>query len=280
VPLTVIIPVRNEEKNIAECLDSVTWADQVFVVDSQSIDRTEVIAREHGAEVVQFNYDGGWPKKKNWAIRSLPIRNEWFLILDADERVDDDLRREIEQAIQQKDIDGYYIRWKFIFLGRWMKHCWQHGWMLRLVRSGKGEYEDLGMRAEGGWDNEVHENIVVQGKTAKLKSWLIHDSNQSLSYWIAKQNEFSDWNAVRRQKQLADGIPKVASVLSGDPVRRRKLLKAVYLRLPLKPVWLFFYLYVFKLGLLDGKAGFYFCALRATHELTVEAKFFERSFRE
>ena len=168
IPLTVIVPVRNEEKNIADCLETIAWADQIFVVDSQSEDRTEEIAKAHGAEVVQFHYKGGWPKKKNWAIRNLPIRNEWFLILDADERIDHELRAEIEDVIRRDDIDGYYLRWKFIFLGRWMKHCWRHGWMLRLVRTGKGEYEDLGMRGEGGWDNEVHENIVIEGGTAKI----------------------------------------------------------------------------------------------------------------
>src|SRR5690606_5274307 len=177
LPLTVIIPARNEERNIAQCLDSVAWADQVFVVDSCSSDRTREISEAMGATVVDFHYDGGWPKKKNWAIHNLPIRNEWIFILDADERVSQELREEIARAIQTPDIDGYYLHWKFIFLGRWMKHCWRHGWMLRLFRKGQGEYEDLGMRSEGGWDNEVHENIVVHGTTAKLHHWLIHDSN-------------------------------------------------------------------------------------------------------
>lgn len=279
MPLTVIVPVRNEEKNIAECLQSIAWTDQIFVVDSQSSDSTGELAKDHGAEVVQFHYDGGWPKKKNWAMRNLPIRNEWILILDADERIDDELRGEIEKAITRKDIDGFYLRWKFVFLGRWMKHCWRHGWMLRLVRKGRGVYEDLGMRGEGGWDNEVHENIVVEGKTAKLKSWLIHDSNQSLSYWITKQNEFSDWNAVRRKQQLTEKVPILSNLLSGDPVRRRKLQKAVYLRLPFRPLWLFLYLYVIRLGVMDGKAGFYFCALRASHELQIDAKCMEADLR-
>jgi len=275
IPLTVIVPTRNEERNLPGCLKSVGWAEKVFVVDSQSEDRTQKIARSMGAEVVQFHYDGGWPKKKNWAIRNLPIRTEWFLVLDADERVEDELRGEIEAAIQRDDIDGYYVRWKFIFLGRWMKHCWRHGWMLRLVRTGKGEYEDLGMRGQGGWDNEVHENIVVRGKTMKLRGWLTHESKQSLSAWIRKQNEFSDWNAVRRLKLRRKRMSPIVHVFSRDPATRRKWLKALYLRLPMKPVLMFFYLYVVRFGLLDGKAGLYFCALRAAHELTIDAKVFE-----
>jgi hypothetical protein len=160
-----------------------------------------------------------------------------------------------------------------------MKHCWRHGWMLRLVRRGKGEYEDLGMRGEGGWDNEVHENIVVQGKTAKLKSWLIHDSNQTLSYWIAKQNEFSDWNAERRRRLILEGVPPVSWVVSDDPLRRRRFLKAIFLRLPLRHTLLFLYLFFVRLGLLDGRAGYYFCALRAWHELSIGAKQYESRIR-
>lgn len=275
LPLTVIIPARNEEKNIAQCLDSVGWADQVFVVDSFSTDRTREISEAKGATVVDFHYDGGWPKKKNWAIRNLPIRNEWIFILDADERVSEDLRAEIASAIQAPGIDGYYLRWKFIFLGRWMKHCWRHGWMLRLFRKGKGEYEDLGMRNEGGWDNEVHENIVIQGKTARLHSWLIHESNESLSYWIRKQNEFSDWNAARRLIQMREPMPSARFLFSKDPLQKRKFLKALYIRLPCKSLLMFLYLYVVRLGMLDGAAGYYFCRLRGIHEFNIQAKVLE-----
>jgi hypothetical protein len=234
------------------------------------------VATQHGADVVDFVYDGGWPKKKNWAIHNLPIRNAWILVLDADERIGSDLREEIGRAVGNDGVNGYYIRWKFIFLGRWMKHSWSHGWMLRLFRKGKGSYEDLGMRAEGGWDNEVHENVVVQGNTARLKGHLIHESNESLSYWIRKQNEFSDWNAVRRERQAVEETESMAALLSNDPLRRRKLLKQWYLRLPFKPLVMFVYLYVIRMGFLDGRAGWYFCLLRAAHELATDAKCYER----
>ena len=144
-----------------------------------------------------------------------------------------------------------------------------------MVRKGKGEYEDLGMRGEGGWDNEVHENIVVAGKTGRLQGWLTHDSQETLSYWIGKQNRFSDWNAVRRLRQIEEGIPPIRHVFTRDPLLRRKFLKGVFLRLPFKPFILFLYLYVFKMGFLDGRGGLYFCALRASHELNINAKMFE-----
>ena len=108
------------------------------------------------------------------------------MILDADERISSELAEEIEDAINQPDIDGYYVRWKFVFFDRWMRHSWRAGWMLRLIRKGKGEYEDLGMRQEGGWDNEVHENILLHGRPGFLKGWLLHHSNESLSFWLKR----------------------------------------------------------------------------------------------
>ena len=85
VPLSLFVPCKNEETNLARCLQSVRWIDEIFVVDSQSTDRTTSIAEEYGAKVMQFEYKGGWPKKKNWALENLPFSNEWVLILDADE---------------------------------------------------------------------------------------------------------------------------------------------------------------------------------------------------
>lgn len=274
LPVTVIVPVRNEARNIAHCLETLGWADQVFVVDSNSDDGTAEIAGSHGASVVQFGYKGGWPKKKNWAISNLDIANEWILIVDADERITPELQGEIGRAIARADVTGFYVRWKFIFLGRWMKYSWNHGWMLRLFRRGHGAYEDLGMRGEGGWDNEVHEHLVVTGKTDILHNYLVHDSNQPLESWLQKQNQFSTWNAARRWKEREHRISWMG-FFSRDPLARRKALKGLYLRMPLKPLFMFLHLYVVRMGFLDGKAGLYFCALRAIHELNTSAKMFE-----
>ena len=257
-------------------MQSLSWADEIVVVDSYSEDKTEEIAEDMGANVIQFDYDGGWPKKKNWTIKNYDFNNDWILIIDADERVTKELQSEIGNAIKSDQIKGYYLRWKFIFLDEWMKHSWSHGWMLRLFKKGYGEYEDLGMRSEGGWDNEVHENIIVDGKTGKLNNYLLHDTNESLSFWIKKQNEFSDWNSKRRFKEQHKSLnAKVSHLLSSDPLKRRRILKRIFLNLPFKPILMFFYLYIFKMGFLDGKEGLYFCALRASHELNINAKVFE-----
>lgn len=277
LPVSVIIATKNEEKNLPKCLESVAFADQVVIIDSQSTDQTCELATRAGAETYQFHYDGGWPKKRNWALENVDLRNDWILILDADERVSPALQSEMARAMTSNDCDAYYVKWRFVFLGKWMKHSWSHGWMLRFFRKGKAAYEDLGMRTEGGWDAEVHENITSTGSCRRLKNVLDHESNEDLAFWIRKQNQFSDWNAERRIQQMAEASISIRDLLARDPLKRRKALKAIFIRLPGKPILMFTYLYLFKLGFLDGKAGYYFCVLRAIHEFNIQAKIFERS---
>src|SRR6267154_3668613 len=105
-PVSVIVPVKNEAENLRRCLPALAWADQVIVVDSQSTDETAIVAREHGAEVVQFHFNGTYPKKKNWALDNLPFRNEWVLIVDADEVVVPELAEEIGLRIASGEADG------------------------------------------------------------------------------------------------------------------------------------------------------------------------------
>src|SRR5215813_4806036 len=121
VPLSVIVPVKNEERNIVACLESVSFASEIWVVDSHSSDRTVELSRRFTEKVVQFDYSGSYPRKKNWALENLPFSHEWVLIIDADERVPSELAREIASAILSNGAtDGYYVNRKLIFLGRWI----------------------------------------------------------------------------------------------------------------------------------------------------------------
>jgi hypothetical protein len=122
VPVSVLIPTLDEEVNLPECLSSVAWADEVFVVDSFSNDRTTTIARDSGAQVVQHAFES-YSRQKNWALDNLPFRNEWVLIVDADERVTPELRCEIETTLATGACAGYYLNRRFIFLGVWIRHA-------------------------------------------------------------------------------------------------------------------------------------------------------------
>src|SRR5437879_934356 len=107
--LSVLIPTLNESRNLAECLASVEWADEIVVVDSGSRDGTVEIARGRGASIVDFKWNGQFPRKKNWALRNVPWKNEWLLILDADERITPELADEIRTELRQPRADGYFI---------------------------------------------------------------------------------------------------------------------------------------------------------------------------
>src|SRR5436190_14336291 len=136
VPVSILIPVRNEAGNLPRCLASVAWADQIFVVDSQSIDGTPEVAAKHGAIVVQFEFNGTWPKKKNWALENLPFNHEWVFILDADEVLPAEAEDEFRKIVSDKahPVDGYWINRRFMFMGKWLRHAYYPNWNLRLFK--------------------------------------------------------------------------------------------------------------------------------------------------
>ena len=141
LPVTVIIAVRNEARNLPRCLAALSEVGEVIVVDSQSTDKTCAIAESFGARVVQFRYNGGWPKKRQWVLDTLPLAYQWILLLDADEVVTRDLSHEIRQAIESQSFDGYRIRLQMHFLGKPLRHCDASFWKLSLIRKGRARFE-------------------------------------------------------------------------------------------------------------------------------------------
>ena len=116
-PVSVIVPVKNEAENLRRCLPALAWADEVFVIDSQSSDETAHVAAGFGGTVIQFQFSGSYPKKKNWALENVPFRNDWVLIVDADEVVVPELAGEIAHRIAMNEAEGYYLNSKYFFLG-------------------------------------------------------------------------------------------------------------------------------------------------------------------
>jgi len=272
-PVSVIVPVKNEEANIETCLAHLAWADEVFVVDSQSADATLQIAERMGAKVAQFHFNGLFPKKKNWALESLPLRNEWVLIVDADEHITPELAREIADVVARPEADGYFINRRFFFLGRWIKHCGYYpSWNMRLFRRPKGRYERIECAAAQTGDNEVHEHVVLDGRAAYLKSDMLHFAYPSIGAWVEKHNRYSEWEAHAAQRLLES---REEDRRIGRKLYLKRLLKRVYLRLPLRFLFRFFYAYVARLGFLDGRPGFIFCSLLAFYDFLGWAKGWE-----
>ncbi|HWO30686.1 MAG TPA: glycosyltransferase family 2 protein, partial [Candidatus Acidoferrum sp.] len=246
--VSVLIPTFNEELNLPDCLGSIDgWAQDVWVVDSYSTDRTMQIARESGADVVQHVFEG-YAQQKNWALENVPFRGEWVLILDADERVPPELAAEISGVVAAdgNGYDGFYLNRKLIFYGKWIRHCgWYPSWNLRLFRRGRGRYEQ----------REVHEHLLLDGKAGYCQNDLIHEDLRDMSFWIAKHNRYSSQEA-RELDRVRRGVSTAglqASFFKGSLERKRFIKERIWPHLPGRTFLSFLYWYFFRLGFLDGK---------------------------
>ena len=265
------MPIKNEAGNLPRCLGSIAWADEIFVVDSESTDGSQRIAEELGARVVQFDFNGTWPKKKNWAIEHLPFRNEWVFILDADEVLPPGAEAEFRAAIANAGATaGYWINRRFMFMGRWLRHAYYPNWNLRLFRHSLGRYEKLIDAATASGDNEVHEHVVVQGPTGRLLCEMDHYAFPSVEVFVEKHNRYSNWEA-----RVAVAGQSAGSELQSAPVAQRRKLKQLSQRLPFRPLLRFLYVYIWQRGFLDGREGYYFARMHGFYEFLSVAKTYE-----
>jgi glycosyltransferase involved in cell wall biosynthesis len=275
LPVTVIIPVRNEARNLPRCLAALREVGEIYVVDSQSRDETCSIAESSGAKVVQFHYEGGWPKKRQWAMDSLPIAFDWILLLDADEVLTAELAAEIRTAIKNPDVAAYRICLQMYFLGKLLRHGDASFWKVSLFRKGKARFEcRLKDQDSSMADMEVHEHVIADGPTASLRHPLVHHNVESLARYIQKHNEYSNWEAQVLLQQDPEG-EEMRPDFFGTQAQRRRWLKRRLYRLPGSPVLLFFYRYVFRLGFLDGIPGLIYCGFQAVQMFHTKAKICE-----
>lgn len=262
VPLSVLILTRNEEINIGQALESVCgWADQVFVVDSFSTDRTLEIARSMGAEIVQ-NPWCGYAQQKNWALDNLPFRNEWVFVLDADELPSEELKEELASILANggHGYDGFYVKWRLIFYGQWIKHSgWYPGWGLRFFKHKLGRFEN----------RPVDEHLILNGKAGECKNDIVHRDLHDMAYWINKHIRYAQLNALAysQLEQREGAEERIKPSLFGSQAQRRRFIKErIWRHLPARGVLYFLYLYVFRFGFLDGRKGLIFCMMHGIFE--------------
>jgi glycosyltransferase involved in cell wall biosynthesis len=279
LPVSVIVPARNEARNLPRCLASLAPVGEIYVVDSGSTDDTVRIAESYGATVVQFHYRGGWPKKRQWAMDTLPLSYDWILLLDADEVLTPELCAEIQSAIQSPDVDGYHIALEMYFLGRRLRHSGASFSKLSLFRKGCGQYEcRLRDQNTSMADMEVHEHVIVDGPTRHLRHPLVHHNGESLDRYIQKHNEYSNWEAYvwldGAKTGNGQGVQLQPS-LWGAQAQRRRWLRRRFLELPGSPILFFLYKYFARLGFLDGVPGLIYCVFQGVQFFHIKAKIYE-----
>jgi glycosyltransferase involved in cell wall biosynthesis len=244
--LSVIVITKNEERNIGECLESVRWADEIVVIDAESTDATVAEARKYTQKIFVQPWKG-FGEAKNFAL--LKCSGDWILWLDADERVTEELRKEIFAAIgsARPATAAFSMPRRANFLGRWIDHCgWYPGRVVRLFRKSAGSFSE----------QKVHETLEVNGNIRMLRSDLLHYTDPNLEHYYEKFNRYT-------------------SLASDELFSNKKSFSL--LKLIVNPIWLFLKMYIVRLGFLDGIPGLILSVLSANYVFTKYAKLWELS---
>lgn len=264
--ISVLILTLNEEINLAECIDSCAWCDDIVVFDSFSTDRTREISGGKSVRFFQRHFDN-YASQRNAALTEVAYKHPWVLMVDADERTPQDLIREMSVAVETADSDTvlFRMRRKDYFLGRWLRRSSGYpSWFGRLLRLGRVRVE-----------REVNEEYIADGKIVHLDSHLHHyPFNKGIAYWYERHNRYSNMEALTTVDAGSSRL-SMAALFRGDPVDRRRAMKQLVYRLPMRPSIWFLYLYVFRLGFLDGAAGLAFSRMRASYETMIDVKVLE-----
>jgi len=261
--VSILVLTLNEASNISTCLESVSLFDDVVVLDSHSSDATCEIARSRGAKVVQRRFDN-WAAHQNWAMENITFQNDWVFYLDADERMTPELQAEIlaiSKDRSRREV-AYYCGRRNFFMGKWIRHAMPPGMIMRFFRPECVRFERL-----------VNPVPVIDGTHGYLSEMFDHyNFSKGLTEWFDKHNRYSLFEAMEGMKILDRVRPGVSDLLSRDRFRRRKALKDLSFRIPLRPAVKFLWMYVLKLGFLDGRAGFTYCRLQAIYEYMIVVK--------
>lgn len=256
--LTIAIPVRNEEENLSYCLQSITrnLAQKIVVIDSGSTDRTREIATEFGAEVINFRWNGKYPKKRNWFLQNHTPPTKWILFLDADEYLTPDFKKELHEALSCDDKVGYWLKYTIYFMGKKLKGGYPLK-KLALFKVGAGQYEYINEEQWSDFDMEIHEHPILNGKIGQFRSKIDHRDFRSVTHYINKHNEYAQWEA-RRFLSLSDD--KYKSNWTWNQRLKYRMIQSVWIG----PVFLFGSFFLLQ-GFRDGSRGLAFAMLKMAY---------------
>lgn len=264
--LTIAIPARNEEQNLKLCIESIgtDFARHIVIIDSQSTDATSQIASSYDVEVINFAWNGMFPKKRNWYLRNHTPATKWVLFLDADECLTPAFKTEVRKKIMDNQVTGYWLSYSVFFMGAVMKG----GYPLRklaLFQVGKGEYEQINEERWSKLDMEIHEHPVLSGRTGVIQSKIDHRDYRGVSHYITKHNEYSDWEARRYSRIIADEL--LVRNWTWKQKIKYKLMGSIFLG----PAY-FLGSLIFLGGFRDGSRGFTFAILKMSYFTQIYCK--------
>jgi glycosyltransferase involved in cell wall biosynthesis len=264
--LTIAIPVLNDAANLGDCLRAIGsgFAKRVVVVDSGSTDSTRETALAHGAEFLEFRWDGRFPKKRNWFLRNHPPSTRWVLFLDADEVITEEFKQEVRRVLPSGDLIGYWLSYSVHFLGKRLRGGYPLK-KLALFRVGAGEYERIDEDHWSHLDMEVHEHPVLSGKTGWISARIDHRDDRCMERYVAKHNEYSSWESARLLKAAS-----TPSVMHSWTWKQR--LKFRLANSPMAGPVYFLGSYLLMGGFLDGGRGLVFAILKASYFCQVYCK--------
>jgi glycosyltransferase involved in cell wall biosynthesis len=267
--ISILILTLNEEQNLPACLKTVEWSDDVHVLDSYSTDKTIQIAEESGAKMWYRKFDS-FSQHQNWALENIPFKYPWVFYFDADERVTPALAQSMQAAVQEPgDNVAFRVQRRDFFLKTWLKHVQLTAYYDRLFRPEKMRYERLG-----------HCVSRPDGPVGEVAGFLDHyPFSKGIAEWIGKHNFYSNQEAQqivanRSSEDARRGFFSLLGAATSAPSthERRRILKEIYYRMPARPMIKFLYMYVGKLGFLDGRAGFTYSMLIAFYEYWIVLK--------
>lgn len=265
IPVSVVIPVKNDAKNLAKCLPKLKQFSEIIVVDSNSLDNTSELTEENNVQLINFCWNGYFPKKRNWVLENVKLKHDWVLFLDADEQVTNDFIKELQQAIKSPKYVGFRLNYINHFMGKKLRFG-DRMQKLALFRHSSGRYEKI---EEVNWSNldmEVHEHPILNGSIGRINAPLIHNDFNGLHHYLAKHNEYSTWEAKRYNMLHKDNITQLSL---------RQQIKYSLLKNSFFPYLYFLFAFIGKFGFLDGKSGYYFAKLKAQYFFQIRLKLIE-----
>ena len=256
--ISVLILTYNEELNLPRCLDAVKWSDDVLVVDSFSTDRTVELAKSGGARLLQNRFVD-FASQRNFGLANGNLKHDWVLHLDADEVVTPELQRELAARAAGGEKDAYRVASKMMFQGHWLKHSGLYpSYQVRFGKRGRLGFVQVG--------HGQRENLDP-ARVGTLREPLLHFSfSKGIADWLERHNRYATAEAAHYLETAGAQNIDWPGIFAPDPSRRRRALKVLSGRLPCRPTMRFLYMYLFRLGFLDGRAGLTYCRLLAFYE--------------